>query len=321
MVSEGALPASRTTRILLTGGSGQVGSALLPRLDELGEVSAPSRSQLDLDSEPALRAAVRALHPAVIVNAAAYTAVDRAEAEPELALRVNADAPAILAEEARRCEAILLHYSTDYVFDGTKTTPYREEDAAAPLNVYGRTKLLGEQRVAAAGGAYFVLRTGWVYAARGKNFLLTMLRRAAAQETLRVVEDQVGTPTSAEVVAQATLGILRRCWQAADRYAYARDLAGILHASCAGQASWFEFALSIFAEGRNAGLGDGFKAAQVLPITTAEYPTAAQRPRYSVLSKDKITHVFGFQPPPWRDSLAQVMQQYAHRMHREEPAL
>ncbi|HXZ27093.1 MAG TPA: dTDP-4-dehydrorhamnose reductase, partial [Terriglobales bacterium] len=266
----------------MLGGGGQVGSALLPGLAELGEVSAPGHSQLDLGSAPALRKAVRALQPAIVVNAAAYTAVDRAEAEPEFALRVNADAPAILAEEARRCGAVLLHYSTDYVFDGAKTTPYDEEDATGPLNVYGRSKLLGEEGVAAVGGAWFILRTGWVYAARGNNFLLTILRRGAEQETLAVVEDQVGTPTPAAVVARATLDVLRAC-RGQNAYECAQGRSGIYHAGCAGQASWFQFALAILAEAGSAGLGATLKVAQVLPITSAEYAAAALRPRYSVL--------------------------------------
>jgi len=317
--AERSLAASRTTRILLLGGSGQVGSALLSRLAEWGEVTAPRRSQLDLGSAPALREAVRALQPAIVVNAAAYTAVDRAEAEPEFALRVNADAPAILAEEARRCGAILLHYSTDYVFDGAKTTPYGEEDATGPLNVYGRSKLLGEERVAAASGAWFIVRTGWVYAARGRNFLLTLLRRGGEQETLKVVADQVGTPTPAAAVAEATLDILRAC-RGPGAYERAQSLAGIYHAGCAGQASWFQFARAIFSEAGSAGLGATLKVAQVLPITSAEYAAAASRPRYSVLSKEKIARTFGFQPPRWEDGLAEVMRQVAGRAPAQEAA-
>ena len=298
--------------MLLTGGSGQVGRALFPLLKELGEVFAPSRSQLDLSSESSLRAAVRTFEPSIIVNAAAHTAVDRAESEPELAQRINGDAPAILAEEALRLHSLLVHYSTDYVFDGTKRTPYREDDPTGPLNVYGRTKLLGEQGVAAAGGAYFVLRTGWVYASRGRNFLLTMLRLGAEREELRVVDDQVGTPTPADSLADATLNILERvCGGSSDAYESARSLSGIYHAGCEGEVSWFQFALAIFTQARNSDLGARLKVSQVLPISTEEHPTAAQRPRYSVLSKEKIRRTFHLEPVSWQDGLARVMHQCA----------
>ena len=314
------MPAARKIRVLLTGGSGQVGSALLPLLRQMGEVYAPSHAQLDLGSRQAIRDAVRAFEPALVINAAADTFVDRAEAEPAAAQRVNADAPAILAQEAARRHAILVHYSTDYVFDGSKPSPYQEDDPTSPLNVYGRTKLEGEQGVAAAGGAYFILRTGWIYASRGRNFLATMLRLGAEREALRVVDDQVGTPTPALVVAQATGEILRRCWeQAAGAYELGRGLAGTYHAGCAGQASWYRFALAIFAEARERGLGARLKVRQVFPITTEEFPTAARRPRYSVLSKEKIQRTFGIQPPEWQEGLRRVMQEYALAAAREEP--
>lgn len=314
------MPAVQKIRVLLTGGSGQVGSALLPLLREMGEVYAPSHAQLDLGSGQALRDAVRAFEPRLVINAAADTLVDRAEAEPEAARRVNADAPAILAQEAVRRRAILVHYSTDYVFDGSRRSPYKEDDPTGPLNVYGRTKLEGDQGVAAAGGAYFVLRTGWIYASRGRNFLATMLRLGAEREVLRVVDDQVGTPTPAPVVAQATIEILRRCWeQAAGAYEWARGLAGIYHAGCAGQTSWYRFALAIFEEARERGLEARLRVREVVPITSEQFPTAAQRPRYSVLSKEKIQRAFGIQPPDWQEELRRVMQECALAAGREEP--
>ena len=308
----------RTNRLLLIGASGQVGSELLPRLSQLASVSAPDRSQLDLTSEESIRAVVRALRPAVIVNAAAYTAVDRAESEPQVAMAVNATAPGILAEEARRCRALLVHYSTDYVFDGSKRTPYLEGDATGPLNEYGRTKLLGEQRVAAAGGAYFILRTGWVYSRGGRNFLLTMLRLASEREELRVVDDQIGTPTPAAVIADATLTLLQPHRRATEEaYEQACRLAGIYHAGCSGETSWFRFALAIFAQARKSGWGAGLRVTSVVPTTTEQYPTPARRPLYSVLCKDKIHRAFGIEPPPWEDGLAAVMRQVQAPVRQE----
>lgn len=302
------LPTPTPTRILLLGRTGQVGSELLPRLNAFAEVIAPDRSQLDLASEDSLRSTVRSIRPAIIINAAAYTAVDRAESEPELAARINAVAPAVLAQEARNCGAFLIHYSTDYVFDGGKRTPYLEQDVPAPLNQYGRSKLAGEQDVMRVGGVYFILRTSWVYAARGSNFLLTMLKLGRERETLRVVNDQTGSPTSAAVIADATISILQKC-RASETYESMRPFAGIYHLTCSGETTWFEFARAIFAEAQKLGLGDNLKVKEVVPISTAEYNAAARRPLYSVLSTEKFKSVFNFEPPHWSDVLPEVLRE------------
>lgn len=300
---------SATNRILLTGPTGQVGFELLSRLSSLGEVFALNRSQLDLTEPESIRHVVRSIHPNVIVNAAAYTAVDRAETEPELAMQVNGIAPGILAEEAKRSRALLVHYSTDYVFDGLKGSPYLEEDATHPLNQYGRSKLAGEQNIARLGGAYFILRTSWVYANRGSNFLLKMLRLGSEREVLRVVSDQTGSPTSASVVADATMTLLRRCCTA---FGDAAGLPGIYHATCSGQASWFEFARAIFA-GAQETSQIALKVKEILPITAEEFSSSCQRPCYSVLSCDKIAKRFAFQAPDWREELSKVVRMLAER--------
>lgn len=275
-------------RILLTGRNGQVGWELERSLAPLGQVVALDRTNLDLSDEASVRRVVRDANPNVIVNAAAYTAVDRAESEPALADRVNHVAPRILAEEARRHDALLVHYSTDYVFDGEKPAPYLEGDATNPINVYGRSKLAGERAIQASGCRSVILRTSWVYAARGNNFVRTVLRLASERDELRIVGDQTGSPTAAHVLAAATAKLLGQ--NATPN--------GIYHLSAAGQTSWYEFALAILSlTGRRT---------QVQRITTAEYPTAARRPRHSVLSNEKIRNAAGIALPDWRVSLEEV---------------
>lgn len=275
-------------RILLTGRSGQLGWELERALAALAEVVAADRARLDLSDPEAIRRTVRETRPGIIVNAAAYTAVDRAESEPEIASRINGAAPGILAHEALRCGALLVHYSTDYVFDGEKGTPYREEDAPRPLNAYGRTKLEGERAIRASGCRHLILRTSWVYASRGSNFLLTVLRLVRERKELSIVGDQTGSPTAARDIAAATVAVL------------ARESApsGTFHLSAAGEASWYDFAREILS-------ATGREEIAVRRITTAEYPTAAQRPRYSVLSNEKI-RTLGIALPDWRQSLAAV---------------
>jgi dTDP-4-dehydrorhamnose reductase len=279
-------------RVLLTGKGGQVGSALLAALPALGEVVALDRTQLDLGSPDAVRAALRDLRPQVIVNAAAYTAVDEAEREEALALRVNRDGPATLAAEAARLGALLVHFSTDYVFDGEKPSAYLETDAPNPLNAYGRSKLAGESAIQASGCRHLIFRTSWVYAARGRNFMLTMLRLAAEGRALRVVDDQYGAPTSNLMIADATTQAIRRALGDG-------ALSGLYHMSAGGGTTWYGFARAIFEQ---KGI-----AADLAPIASAEYRATARRPRNSLLDNVKLGSTFGLHLPRWDAGLAQVL--------------
>jgi dTDP-4-dehydrorhamnose reductase len=297
-------------RVLLTGARGQLGTDMARELEGRADVVAHDRSTLDLAKPAQIVARVREARPAVIVNAAAYTAVDRAESDAEAAHAVNAVAPGILAEEAKRLGALLIHYSTDYVFDGSKAAPYVEADATAPLGVYGRTKLAGEQAVAAAGAHHAILRTSWVYAPHGKNFMLTMLRVAATQKELRVVDDQRGAPTSSRQLARATLDLLAQGDRSRpiapgdlDRV---REASGIYHATAQGDVTWYGFAQEIFAAWARRP-GNFFVMPRVLAITTAEYPTPARRPANSVLSSAKLERTFGVRLPPWREGLEEAL--------------
>ena len=279
-------------KVLITGASGQVGRALLSSAPSLVELRSLTRTQLDISDAAAVRAAVAAFQPALVINAAAYTAVDKAESEPELATAINAQGPRNLAQAVHALPGSrLLHISTDYVFDGAASEPYQPTDATHPLSVYGRSKLLGERAVLEIlGERAVVLRTAWVYAAQGKNFLLTMLRLMRERGAVRVVADQYGTPTSAESIARALWAIAQR-----------PKLHGILHWTDAGKASWYDFALAIAEEGHAAGLLS--MQVKVTPITTADYPTAAHRPANSALDTRASIAQLGFAPPPWRDNL------------------
>jgi dTDP-4-dehydrorhamnose reductase len=291
-------------RILLTGSSGQVGRELLRALAPLGEISAPARDQLDLASPDAIVRAVREAAPDLVVNAAAYTAVDRAEAEADLAMQVNGRAPGILAEEAARRGAPLIHYSTDYVFDGTKPGPYTEDDVPAPLNAYGRSKLAGDRAVMQANPAHLIFRTSWVYAPHGKNFLLTMLKLSKERNELRVVDDQRGAPTTAALIADCTAGVLQRV--AADgRLARLREFAGLYNLTASGATSWHGFASAIL---KSTG-----SPIPVLPIPTEAYPTPAMRPRNSVLDTSKLARTFGVVPADWKAGLEQCLEVLALR--------
>ena len=281
--------------ILLIGAHGQLGRELARSLAVLGPLHALGRAELDLTDADAIARVVDHVRPGLIVNAAAYTAVDRAESEPDAAFRVNARAPGAIAQACAATGALLLHYSTDYVFDGSASRPYREDDATAPLGVYGASKLAGEEAIRASGAHHAILRTAWVYAGHGRNFLLTMLRLGAERDRLRVVADQVGTPTSAALIADATARVL----------AHPSRASGTWHLTAAGQASWHGFAESIFAGAVERGLLP--RAPMVEAISTAEYPTPAARPAYSVLDTAKLRRDFGIDPPDWRIGLAQAL--------------
>jgi dTDP-4-dehydrorhamnose reductase len=298
-------------KILLTGKDGQVGRELNLLLGSLGEVVAFGRGQLDLEKPADLRDAIREVAPSFIVNAAAYTAVDKAEGEQSKALAINGVAPGVMAEEAKRIGAVLIHYSTDYVFDGTKREPYLEEDPTNPLNAYGRTKLEGERAIQRADAAHLILRTEWVYATAGKNFLLTILRLASERDELRIVEDQVGSPTFSVSIALATREIIAKLMSGKSAVQFP-SAGGIYHLTAAGETSWYEFAKAILEEAsqgpRRAWLSEALRhreitARTVTPIRTAEYPTPARRPAYSVLSNQRLAHVFGLRLADWRQQL------------------
>lgn len=280
--------------ILLTGKNGQVGWELARALLPLGNVAAFDHAGLDLADAAAVRRKLDEVRPDAIVNAAAYTAVDRAESEPELASAINAAAPALLAQEAARRGALLIHYSTDYVFDGAKAAPYVETDPTAPLGAYGRSKLAGEEGIRAAGCEHLIFRTSWVYGARGANFLRTILRLAAEREELRVVNDQIGAPTWARLIAEATAHALKQAMRERRDGAFR---SGTYHLAAAGETSWHGFASAIVA-GRS-----GLRVKAVTPIATADYPLPAPRPANSRLDTGAFRARFGLVLPDWRDCL------------------
>lgn len=282
--------------ILLTGAAGQVGWELQKTLKQIGKVHAFDRKTLDLQNPAMIREVVRQMRPDIIVNAAAYTAVDLAESNQEAAHDVNALAPKILAEEAKHLGALLVHYSTDYVFDGNSRKPYKEEDSTNPLNVYGKTKLEGEKFIQEAGGKYLIFRTSWVYGMRGKNFLLTMLRLAKEKETLRIVSDQLGSPTWCYSIAEATAKILSNCFQNKE------FTSGLYHLSSSGVTSWHGFAEAIF-DSIALSESPNLKIPNLVKIATEEYPLPAKRPLYSALSHDKLNRVFNVAMPDWNDAL------------------
>lgn len=279
-------------KVLLTGSTGQVGYELARSLQGVGEVVALDRNVMDLSDLDQVRDVIRRVQPQLIVNPAAYTAVDKAESEPALAHRINAEAPAVMAEEARALGAALVHYSTDYVFDGSQASPRVEDDPLGPLNVYGASKLAGEQAIVAAGIPHLIFRTSWVYGMRGKNFLLTMLRLAKERDELKVVADQHGAPTWSRTIADTTAQVLAQA-HAGGREWWVQN-SGIYHLSAQGQTTWHEFTQAIVEE---AGL-----SCNVLPITTADYPTPARRPTYSVMSSERLMTRF-CHLPDWKEAL------------------
>ena len=297
-------------RILLTGISGQVGGALLPRLQGFGPIIAADETVLDLVQLAQISITLDRLQPDLIINPAAYTAVDKAEDERELALRVNGEGPAVLAQWAALRSVPLVHFSTDYVFDGAGELAWREDDEARPLSVYGSSKLAGENAIRAAGGIFLVIRTSWVYAVQGANFLRTISRLARQRKELRIVADQIGAPTSAAVIADGVVAMLSsgldafctRCTEAK----------GIVHLTTAGKTSWHGFALAIVEglKARNVALA----VEQVLPLATEQYPTAAKRPRNSRLDLTRLHQIFEITTPHWRDALAPELDALAQEL-------
>lgn len=294
-------------KILLTGINGQVGHAVQANMDAAYSLVALSRAELDLSNPEQIRQVVRAIKPDLIINPAAYTAVDKAESEPELANAINAIAPQILAEEAATLGAALIHISTDYVFDGTKKTAYLETDATNPTSVYGKSKLAGELAIQQVGLPHLILRTSWIYGAYGKNFLKTILRLAAERDSLRVVADQIGAPTSSASIADAVLQLLK-IWQPAQE-----NQTGIYHFTNAGSCSWHAFSCEIVNEYNRLACDKHWpslkaQVADIAAITTAEYPTPAARPANSCLDNSKLKTAFGIELPSWQQGLQQVMQ-------------
>ncbi len=295
-------------RILLTGVSGQVGGELLETLKPLGEVIAPVRAEMDLANAASVREMIRAVQPRWIVNPGAYTAVDKAESEPELAFAVNAEAVKTIGEEARAIGAGVIHFSTDYVFDGSASAPYRETDATGPTSVYGASKLAGEAALAASGAGHLIFRTSWVYGARGKNFLLTILKLARERETLRIVADQHGVPTWSRDLAKMTaevIGQLETAAQGRELADVLADRSGVYHAAGAGETTWCGFAAEAVRLRREREPETRF--AEIEAITTSEYPTTARRPANSRMNCERLVERFGWTMMDWRDSLGKVL--------------
>lgn len=291
--------------ILLTGASGQVGWELQRQLSPFYTVITPGRNQLDLSNSDSIRRSVRELRPDIILNPAAYTAVDKAESETDLSMRVNGIAPRILAEEARQLDALLVHYSTDYVFDGDNTTPYREDTPPNPQSIYGKTKLAGELAVQSVGCRHLILRTSWVYGIHGGNFIKTVLRLAKERDELRIVADQFGAPTWARLLANSTLQILKN----PQTIAWDIHLSGIYHLTAGGRTNWYQYAEEILRLARQHDAQLKNKTLNIHPISTEEYPLPAKRPKNSILSTEKIRRTFGLSLPEWQDDLASCLDQ------------
>jgi len=291
-------------KILLFGCNGQVGWELQRALAPLGELVALDFDSKDLAADfsrpQELAATVRAVRPEVIVNAAAHTAVDKAESEPALAHIINAEAPRVLASEAASIGAWLVHYSTDYVFDGSGTRPWREDDPTGPLSVYGRTKLDGEQRIRASGCRHLILRTSWVYSARGGNFARTMLRLAAERDELRVIDDQIGAPTGADLLADVTAHMLRAAMSKP-------ELGGTYHAVAAGETSWYGYAKTVIEWARARGMPVRVAADRIAAVSSSAYPTSARRPLNSRLDTQRLQRTFGLTMPPWQPGVLRML--------------
>jgi dTDP-4-dehydrorhamnose reductase len=302
-MSDSTTESPANPRILIVGNAGQLGRELEKIFAGVGSIVAVDRESVDLADPDQTRELVRRAAPDLILNAAAYTAVDRAESERDLAFAINAKSTEVLAEEAYKRNAIFVHYSTDYVFNGSKTGPWVESDLPYPLNVYGTSKLAGEQAVEKVGGKYLIFRTSWVYGPHGNNFLLTMLRLGRERDRLSVVDDQFGGPTTSVQLARATHAIVTGIVEG--RYGAATDWAGLYHMTCGGSVSWFGFAQAIF---DRASKVLGAKAPALTPIPTKDYPTPAARPRNSVLSNAKLHARFGVQLDPWEIALDETLE-------------
>ncbi len=285
-------------KVALFGRNGQLGSDLLATLGDSMEVRAYGRNEVDLADGARLRETLLRQEPRIIINAAAYTAVDQAESDSDMAGRINGEAPAVMARVAAELGALLIHYSTDYVFDGTAHEPYTEDSPTAPLGVYGKTKLAGEEAVRAVAGAYLIVRTAWLYSNHGRNFLKTMLRLADERDELRVVGDQIGSPTYARMVAEASVQMISAM---GDGEGFRVERSGVYHMTCQGSVSWHGFAQRIIE------LSSRAARVRVTPISTAQYPTPARRPAYSVLSCDKLERSFGIRLPEWEVALGQCL--------------
>ena len=291
------------SKILITGKNGQVGWELQRSLASIGQIIAIDAEEMDLADPDAIRRTVREVRPDIIVNPAAYTAVDKAEGDPDLAMAVNGTAAGVFAEEVHRLGAVLVHYSTDYVFDGDKPAPYTESDVPNPQSVYGKTKLAGEQAIRASGCKHLVLRTSWVYGVHGANFVKTILRLAKERDELRIVADQFGAPTWARDLAQATASALN-CWKTND---WDNQLSGLYHLTAGGRTNWHQFAEEILRLARKYDSVLAGKPLNIHPIATHEYPLPAKRPANSVLANDKIREAFGIVLPTWQDSLTECV--------------
>ena len=296
-------------KILLLGPNGQVGWELQRSLASLGKVIAIGRQggdglAGDLSNPETLAGTVKTVSPDIIVNAAAYTAVDRAESEPEQTRLINAEGPARLAQEAKRTSAWLVHYSTDYVFNGTGSTPWQEDDPTGPINVYGQTKLEGEEAIRQTGCHHLIFRTSWVYAAHGKNFIHTMLKLASERENLNVIDDQIGAPTGAELIADVTAHAIRSVHGNS-------NLAGIYHLAASGETTWFDYARLIIGSGVRAGMNLKVSGEDIMPVPSERFPTPAPRPRNSRLDCSRLEQAFGLKLPDWKKGVQRVISEIA----------
>ncbi|VAX21759.1 dTDP-4-dehydrorhamnose reductase [hydrothermal vent metagenome] len=287
-------------KILVTGSNGQLGQELATELRPLGELLLVDIQELDITNAEQVNRAVADFKPALIVNTAAYTAVDRAEEEKELAMTVNGKAPGILAHAAKKNGAGFIHYSTDYVFDGTKNSPYTEDDTPCPINWYGETKLAGERAVMKSGAPYLIFRTSWLYGTTGNNFMLTMLRLFNERDEIKIVADQRGTPTWSRVVAQTTAEIVKKLHEGAEFKSSLEQVSGLYHLTCEGQTTWHGFTTAIMENVKTTGVDN---LPKLIPVQTSEYKTPAKRPLNSTLSLEKVKRTFGVEIPDWRDAL------------------